>query len=221
MIRVFIILTLAAVTSGTVVAQSATSTSPTPKPAEQRPTLDQFGLSTGVFANSGKTVSTGNEQPVAKVEYVDQSTFDNISQMIEISEFMEVEMLYLLRNNVDTSPASGFAKEFQSMIVILNVSEADCNGRFGLEGIKSGELTKLLQENERIASEFVTVLNTGPAEYTRFTKKLNSVSEGYGVLLLENPSAGTRLDKPALLKAMMAKINANYARVKKQMAVRK
>jgi hypothetical protein len=209
------------VLSSTSIAQSTTTASPSPTPVTKRPMLDQFGLSNGVFANKESTASTANAEPVTKVEYVDQSTFDNIRQMIEISEFMEVEMLYLLRNNVDISPASGFAKEFQSIIVILNVSEADCSGRFGLEGIKSGELTKLLQQNERIASEFVTVLNTGPAEYTRFTKKLNGVSERYGVPLLENPSAGMRLDKPALLKAMMALINANYALVKKQMAVRK
>ena len=221
MIRLFVILTLAAVTSGAVIAQSTTTASPSPTPATPRPMLDQFGLSTGVFANSGKTASTENERPVAKVEYVNQSTFDTIRALIEISEFVEVEMLYLMRNNIDISPASTFAKDLQrNMVVIVNFSE-ECSGRSGWEDIKSGELTRLLQQNERIASEIVTVLNAGPAEYARFSKELNGVSEKYGVPLLDSQSAGMRLDKPALLKAMMAKINANYARVKKQMAVSK
>ena len=211
------------VLSSTSIAQSTTpaSPTPTPKPATRRPTLDQFGLSTGVFANSGKTVSTENEQPVAKVEYVDQGTFHTIRQMIESSKFMEVELLYLLSNNVNISPGSGFAKEFQGNIVNNTTVGEACDGSFSGASIKGGELAKLLQQNEKIASEIVAVLDAGPAEYAQFSKELNSVSEKYGVALLASPSVGTRLDKPALLKTMMARMNSNYARVKKQMAVRK
>jgi hypothetical protein len=212
------------VLSSPSIAQSTTSASPspTPKPATRRPTLDQFGLSNGVFANKESTASTANaEPPVSKVEYVDQGTFDTIRQMIETSEFMEVELLYLLSNSANISPGSAFAKEFQRSIVINTTVGEACDGSFSGESIKSGELTKLLQQNEKIASEIVAVLDAGSEEYARFSKELNGVAEKFGVPLLENSSAGTRLNRPALLKAMMAKINANYARVKKQMAVRK
>jgi hypothetical protein len=222
MIRLFIILTLAAVTSGTSIAQSTTSASPSPTPAVRRPALDQFGLSTGVFANTGSTASTATAEPVTKVEYVDQHIFETLIVLIEKSEFMEAELLRVLSDNVDISPSSRFRKYFEHHIGgLINVSEVQRTGMFGGEGIKNGDLTKLLQKNEETIDEIIAVLNTGPEEYAQYSKELNGVSEKYGVLLLETPSAGTRLDKPALLKAMMARLNANYARVKRQMAVRK
>lgn len=220
----FFFLPLAIMLSSTSIAQSTTSASPspTPKPATRRPMLDQFGLSGGVFANTGSTASTATAEPVTKVEYVAESTFETLSVLIEKSEFMEAELLRVLSGNVDISPSSRFRKYFEHHIEgIMNVSEVQRTGRFGGAGIKSGELTKLLQQNEKTALEILAVLDAGPEEYARFSNELNGVSEKYGVPLLESPSAGTRLDKPALLKAMMARMNSNYARVKKQMAVRK
>lgn len=184
--------------------------------------FDQFGLSTGVFANTGPAASTAASEPIAKVEYVDESTFETLSVLIEKSEFMEAELLRVLSDNVDISPSSRFSKYFEHHIVgIRHVSEVQRTGRFGGAGIKSGELTKRLQQIEKTAVEIVAVLDAGPEEFARFSEELNGVSEKYGVPLLESPSAGTRLDKPALLKAMMARMNSNYARVKKQMAVTK
>ncbi|MGB7207653.1 MAG: hypothetical protein WBD27_03235 [Pyrinomonadaceae bacterium] len=208
------------VLSGTSIAQS-TTTAPSPTPATKRPMLDQFGLSTGVFAN-GSTASTANAKPVTKVEYVDQHIFETLIVLIEKSEFMEAELLRVLSDNVDITPSSRFRKYFEHHIGgLMNGSEVQRTGIFGGEGIKSGEITKLLQQNEKTIEEIFAVLDVGPAEYARFSKELNDVSEKYGVPLLESPSAGTRLDKPALLKAMMARMNSNYARFKKQMAVRK
>ena len=212
------------VLSITSIAQSTASTSPspTPKPATRRPMLDQFGLSTGVLANTGSAALTATAEPIAKVEYVDESTFETLSVLIEKSEFMETELLRVLSDNVDISPSSRFRKYFEHHIEgIMNVSEVQRTGSFGGAGIKSGDLTKLLQQNERTALEILAVLDAGSAEYARFNRELNGVSEKYAVQLLESPSAGTRLDKPTLLKAMMARMNSNYARVKKQMAVRK
>lgn len=223
MIRLFNILTLAIILgSGCAIAQSTTTVSPSPTPTTKRATLDQFGLSNGVFANKESTVSPANAEPVTKVEYVDQNTFDNLLVLIEKSEFMEAELLRVLSNNVDISPSSRFRKYFEHHIEgIMYVSEVHRTGGFGGKGIKNGDLTKLLQQNERTVFELLHILDAGPAEYAQFSKELNGVSEKYGVPLLESPSAGTRLDKPALLKAMMARMNSNFARVKKQMAVRK
>lgn len=220
----FFLLLAILVLSITSIAQSTTSASPTPtpKPAPRRPMLDQFVLSTGVFANTGSTTPTATAEPVTKVEYVDESTFEILMVLIEKSEFMEAELLRVLNDNVDISPSSRFRKYFEHQIEgIMNVSEVQRTGRFGGTGIKTGELTKLLQQNERTALEILAVLDAGPEEYARFSNELNVVSRKYGVPLLEGPSAGTRLDKPALLKAAMARMNSNYARVKKQMAVRK
>ena len=214
MTRLFIIFTLAIILqSGYTIAQSTTSASPpsTPKPVTQRPMLDQFGLSTGVFANTGSTASTATAEPITKVEYVDESTFDTLRQMIESSEFMESELLGVLRDNVDISPSSRFRKYFEHHIEgIMNVSEVQRTGSFGGAGIKSGDLTQLLKQNERSALEILAVLDVGPTEYARFGKDLNGVSEKYGVPMLETASAGTRLDKPTLLKAMMARMNGIY-----------
>ena len=212
------------VLSITSIAQSTTSASPspTPKPASRRPMFDQFGLSTGVFANTGPAASTAASEPIAKVEYVDESTFETLSVLIEKSEFMEAELLRVLSDNVDISPSSRFSKYFEHQIEgILHVSVLQRTGQFGGAGIKSGDLTNLLEQNERTAVEILAVLDTRPADYARFGKQIKDVSEKYGVPLLESPSAGLRLDTPTLLKAMMARMNGNYARVKKQMAVRK
>lgn len=222
MIRLFIFLTFILILqNGCTVAQSTTSAFPSPTPSSQRPTLDQFGLSNGVFANTKSTASTADTKPT-KVEYIDQNTYETLIVLIEKSEFLEAELSRVLSDNVDISPSSRFRKYFEHNIGgLINVSEVQRTGMFGGEGIKNGELTKLLQKNEETIDEIITVLNTGPEEYAQYSKELNGVSEKYGVPLLEIPSAGTRLDKPALLKAMMARLNANYARVKKQMAVRK
>ncbi len=135
---------------------------------------------------------------------------------------MEAELLRELSDNVDITPSSPFRKYFEHHIEgIMHVSEVQRTGKFGGAGIKSGDLTKLLQQNERAVVEILAVLDAGPEEYVRFSKELNGVSEKYGVPLKESPAAGTRLDKPALLKAMMARMNSNYARIKKQMAVRR
>ncbi len=211
------------VLSSTLIAQSTTSTSPspTPKPAARRPMLDQFGVSNGVFANTGLT-STVNSQSVTKVEYVDQHIFETLSVLIEKSEFMEAELLRVLRSNVDIAPSSGFRKYFEHHIVgIVDVADVQRTGRFGGEGIKSGEITKLLQQNETTVVEIMAVLDAGSEEYARFSNQLNDLAKRYGVPLLETSSTGTRLDKPALLKAIMARINNNYARVKKIMRVKK
>lgn len=208
--------------SSTLIAQSTTSASPSPTPAARRPMLDQFGVSTGVFANTGSTASNVNSQSVTKVEYVDQHTFETLSVLIEKSEFMQAELLRVLSNNVDISPSSGFRKYFEHHIVgIVDVADVQRTGRFGGEGIKSGEITKLLEQNETTVVEIMAVLDAGPEEYARFSNQLNDLARRYGVPLLETSSTGTRLDKPALLKAIMARINNNYARVKKIMRVKK
>lgn len=212
------------VLSSAMLAQSvpSASPSPTPKPATRRPMLDQFGLSKGVFANTGSTAPTGTAEPLTKVEYVDESIFEILVVLKEKSEFMEAELLRILSDKVDISPSSRFRKYFEHHIEgSMHVSEAERTGGFGGAGIKSVELTKLLQLNERTGLEILAVLGAGPEEYARFSNELNGVTTKYGVPLLESPSAGTRLDKPALLKAMMARINSNYVRVKNLMAVRK
>lgn len=76
MIRLFIIFTLAIILqSGYAIAQSTTSASPSPTPVKKSPMLDQFGLSTGVFANTGSTASTAkcgtrNESRVRRPTYL-------------------------------------------------------------------------------------------------------------------------------------------------------
>lgn len=210
--------------SGCAVAQSTTTASPPPTSAAQRPTLDQFGLSNGAFANRSPA-STANTEPVAKttkVEYVDPDIFETVNVFIEKSEFMESELLRVLSDNVDISPSSPFRKYFKHHIEgIMYVSEMQRTGRFGGAGIKNGEVTKLLEQNERTVLEILCVLDAGADEYAQFGKELNGVSEKYGVPLLETTTNGTRLDKPALLKEMMARMNRKYALVKKMMLVKK
>ena len=218
-IQFLIILTLSLILqNGCAVAQSTASASPPSSPAAKRTALDQFGLSTGAFSNGPKT-STADSEPPTKVEYVDQQIFETLNVVIEKSEFLEGELLRVLSDNVDISPTSGFRKYFKHNIGgLLNVSEVQRSGVYGGKGIKSGNITKLMIQNEKTIDEILTVLDTGPEEYARFGKELDGVSEKYGVALLKSPSAGTRLNKPALLTAMMRRINSNYSLVKKQMA---
>jgi hypothetical protein len=220
MIRQITIFSFAiALLGGYTVAQSPSS-SPSPMPA-QRPTLDQFGLSNGVFAKGEPTAPTDGKT-ANTVEYVDQSTFDILNQLAEKSKFLALELTRALKENVDVSPPSRFRKIFAHHVEgIMHVSEAQRSGRFGGKGIKSGELSKLLVQNERTVFEILHVLDAGAAEYEQFSEELNGVSERYGVRLLDIPLAGTRLDKPVLLSAMMARLNGTFANIKRKMAVLK
>ena len=225
MFRLFIIFAFVTIAlSGTAIAQTAAETLPSPTPAptpvKRRPMLDQFG--TGAFANIGATSPTSSAEPITKLEYIDQDTFEILVALTEKAEFLETELRRALGENVDISPSSRFRKYFDHHIEgILNVSAMQRTGSLGGAGIKSGELTKLLLQNEKSCIEILAVLDAGAAEYARFSKELNGVSVKYGIPLLENASSETRLDKPMLLKKIMAQMNTNFARVKRQMAVKK
>lgn len=196
------------------------SPAPSPKPAT-RPALDQFGLSSGVFANKARSNADDDDAAPGSIEFVDQETFVILSQMVEKSKFMEGELLKALSNNVDVSPPSAFTKYFLHHVVgLAHVSEVQRTGRFGGPGIKDGGITKLLMLNERAILEIDAVLRAGPAEYARFRKELNAVTEKYGVPLLEHELNGTLLDKPELLRVIVSRINTNFARLKKKMASR-
>ncbi len=223
MLRSFIIITLATLalsTSGIAQPAGSTSPTPTPTPVKRRPMLDQFSI--GVFASPGQsTPSTAVAEPVGAVEYVDQNTFEVLTTLTEKAAFLETELSRVVADGVDISPSSRFRKYFEHNIEgIRNVSAAQRTGAFGGAGIKGEKLTKLLLDNERAAIEILAVLDAGAAEYARFSTELNTVSKKYDLPLLDSPSAGTRLDKPALLKAIMARMNSNYARLKRQMSVR-
>jgi hypothetical protein len=184
--------------------------------------LDQFDV--GVFANIGSTSSAPPAATVAPVksEYVDRATFEILTALAEKAAFLEAELSRVLGERVDIAPASRFRKYFEHQVTgVLNVSSVQRTGSFGGAGIKGPELTRLLVENERIAVEILAVLDAGPAEYAQFSKELNEVSAKYGLPLIESSATATRLDKPALLKAMMVRMNSNYAMVKRQMAVNK
>lgn len=217
MIRPLIVFTFAIILqSATAIAQS-----PTPTPATRRPTLDQFGLSNGVFASNGSTSSPADGTTL-KTQYVDQGTYDILIAVVEKSEFLGAELSRVLNDKVDISPTSKFRKYFEHNLEgLFNVSAVQRSGQFGGAGIKSDELSNLLQQNEKTIFEILAVLNTDAEEYARYSKEIRSASEKYGVPLLKTPVDGMLLDKPALLKAMMARMNSNYARVKKSMVVSK
>jgi hypothetical protein len=228
MLRVTIILVLAvASTTVSAIAQSAATPtpSPTPKQPARRPSLDQFGLSSGVFASSSSsgTDAKGNASSASLTkEYVDADTFEMINVVIDKSAFMEAELNRVLavEPGIDLSPGAPFTKYFlHHMVGLSNVSAVQREGTYGGQGIKSGRLTNLLKQNEGIVSEMAELMSVGAKE-SPDTKQL-AANEKSSVPLRPSTSDGILVDKAALLKAMMSRINSNYALVKQIMAVRK
>jgi len=200
---------------------------PVPKPSVKRRGLDQFGLSSGAFstntpANANRDAAVGLE-PVAK-EYLDPSTFDIIVVSMEKSQFLEEELLRVLQREpgVDMSEGSPFSQYCLRHIVgVMHVSAVQRSGKFGGAGIRPGQITKILEEIENTIHEISAVLGSSPAAYARQRTHMNAISERYGVAIPTSPTSDIPLDKPTLLKLMMAKINGNYARLKRTMAVKK
>jgi len=218
------ILVLTALGTGAM-AQTTPSPSPTPKPQPRRPGLDQFGLSSGVFSRSSAGLNgSGTEaEPVTK-EVVDADTFDTMMVVIEKSEFMEAELRRVLiaEPGVDMSAGSQFTKYFVHQVVgLMHVSSVQRDGRFGAPGIRSGQISRLLEGNEGVAHDISAVLSTNSLQYARYPARFDAISEKYGVPLLVSPVHGTLLDRPALLRVMMARMNANFARLKRIMTARK
>ncbi|HQU91653.1 MAG TPA: hypothetical protein PLK77_05110 [Pyrinomonadaceae bacterium] len=227
MLRLAIALTLfLTLISGAAIAQTTPSgsPSPTPKPQARRPGLDQFGLSNGVFSRSSGDANpdaSANAAPVTK-EFVDADTFDTITVLIEKSEFMEAELKRVLTRepDVDMSAGSPFTQYFlHNMIGLTFVSLARRDGRIGSPGIKTGQITKLFRDNEGLVYEMSAVLGTSSTQYARSRPRYDAIAEKYGVPLLATPVHGTLLDRPALVRVLMARVNANFARVKKIMTV--
>ncbi|HMT06461.1 MAG TPA: hypothetical protein PKA82_00550 [Pyrinomonadaceae bacterium] len=222
MTRIFLFLTLVTAFQWSCKSsQPSSAITPTPTTAASRSTNDQLGRNNGVKTISEVKPSTVSSVHDGKVEYVDGAIFNTINSIIEKSEFLEKELIRALDSDVDVSSSSQFRRYFEHNIGgLLNVSQVQRSGAFGGKGIKSGELSKQLEQNEKTIDEILAVLGSGTNEYVRFAKELNGISEKYGVPLLEESSAETRLNKPMLLKAMMARLNSRYALIKNQMAVR-
>lgn len=201
MIQNLLILAFAIVLlAGCSVAQTQSTPSPSPTTIVRRPPLDQFGVSNGVTVNGASTPSTVEKKRVVRVAYVDQNTFDIVSQLIDKSAFLETELSRVLGENVDISPSSRFKKYFEHNIVgIMHVSEVQRTGKFGGEGIKNSELNKMLLQNEQTVADILDILNTSQEEYEQSNK----------------------LDKPSMLKAKMAQLNQTFSSVREQMAVKR
>lgn len=216
-----LLLMLLVLPSAAIAQESSTSPQPTPRPAVRRPGLDQFGLSSGVLSGtqSGEASASARAIPTEKV---DESTYEIISQVTEKSRFMEGELLRALQGNVDISPNSKFHKYFMHHVGGLgHVISVQRTGEFGGAGIKPGEITRILQENERTILEIDAVLSAGAAEYAQFKAVLDTIAKKYGVAMMSDLSGGTPLNKPELLKVMMSRINSNFSTVKKSMVVGK
>lgn len=227
MLRASIIAGLLTIMLGSMAfGQASPTPMPLPTPAKRRPMLDQFDV--GVFANSRppgpatQSAVSAPPSPAPKSELVDQATYDMVTALIEKSAFLGTELERVLRSGEDIAPSSRFRKYFEHQIEgLLSVSSIQRTGAFGSEGISSPGLADLMKRNERTAVELFAVLDVGPTEYARFTKEMNTVSAKYGVPLLDSPPAVFALDRRALLKAMMAEMNRNYAEIKRRMAVAK
>lgn len=208
-------------TISTTSAQSAsTEPSPTPKPAAVRRTFDQFDLSNGPLSSSSSTVES-YDQPTT-IEPVEQLLFDTINQIGESASFLQEQLDRAIKEHAEISQDSPFGRFFiHRMNGIMNLSETHRFGLLGMPAVKSEPNKKLLFLVQDTANDIVQVVAIGPEGYTQSPDGWNGVSAKYKVPLLETAPNGLKLDKPALLTAMMQRMTANISRLKRQLVVKK
>jgi len=220
-ISVFAIVLLAM----TGIAQQPTPTPtepiPAPKPAVKRRTFDQFDLSNGGPLLSGSSIIESSEPP-STIEPVDQLLFDTINQIGESASFLQDELARALQQHAEISQNSQFGKFFiHRMNGIMNLSETHRFGLLGMPAVRSESNKKLLFLVQDTANDIVQVVAIGAEGYIQFPDGWNGVSQKYKVPLLETAPNGLKLDKPALLTAMMQRMMINIAQLKRQLVVKK
>jgi hypothetical protein len=211
--------------SASVFAQTTSSPSPdptpSPRPATKRRTFDQFDLSNGIRLPSSSSSADGNATP-AVIEPVEQGLYDTINQINESAVFLQGELVSALAENVEISARSQFGKFFtHRMDGIMMLSETSRLDTFGMGGVKTESNKKLLFQVQDSGNDIVQLVAIDAAGYTRFPKEWNILTEKYNVPLLDTGPNTLRLDKPALLTAMMRRMTSDLAQLKRQLVVRK
>jgi hypothetical protein len=211
--------------SAAVFSQTASSPAPdptpSPRPAAKRRTFDQFDLSNGIRLPSSTPSVYGDGAP-AVAEPVDQGLFDTISQINESAVFLQGELASALEQKVEISARSQFGKFFtHRMDGIMMLSETSRLDTFGMGGVKTDSNKKLLFQVQDSGNDIVQLVAIDAAAYTRFPKEWNVLAEKYNVPLLDTGPNTLRLDKPALLTAMMRRMTSDLAQLKRQLVVKK
>jgi hypothetical protein len=211
--------------SGSVFSQTTSSPSPdptpSPRPAAKRRTFDQFDLSNGIRLPSSSSTADGNGTP-AVTEAVDQGLYNTINQINESAVFLQAELASALAQNVEISARSEFGKFFRHrMDGIMMLSETSRLDTLGMGGVKTDSNKKLLFQVQDSGNDIVQLVGIDAVGYTRFPKEWNVLAEKYNVPLLDTGPNTLRLDKPALLTAMMRRMTSDLAQLKRQLVVKK
>jgi hypothetical protein len=194
---------------------------PSPRPAAKRRTFDQFDLSNGIRLPSSSSSADGNGTP-AVIEAVNQGLYDTINQINESAVFLQGELASALAQNVEISARSQFGKSFtHRMDGIMMLSETSRLDTFGMGGVKTESNKKLLFQVQDAGNDIVQLVGIDAVGYTRFPKEWNVLAEKYNVPLLDTGPNTLRLDKPALLTAMMRRMTSNLAQLRSQLVVKK
>jgi hypothetical protein len=211
--------------SGSVFSQTTSSPSPdptpSPRPAAKRRTFDQFDLSNGIRLPSSSSTADGNGTP-AVTEAIDQDLYNTINQINESAVFLQGELASALAQNVEISARSEFGKFFRHrMDGIMMLSETSRLDTLGMGGVKTDSNKKLLFQVQDSGNDIVQLVGIDAVGYTRFPKEWNVLAEKYNVPLLDTGPNTLRLDKPALLTAMMRRMTSDLAQLKRQLVVKK
>jgi hypothetical protein len=218
-------LTIFVALNASAFSQTASSPAPDPtpssRPAAKRRTFDQFDLSNGIRLPSSSQTVAGDGTP-AVAEPVAQGLFDTIDQINESAVFLQGELASALEQNVEISARSQFGKFFtHRMDGIMMLSETSRLDTLGLGGFKTESNKKLLFQVQDSGNDIVQLIGVDAVGYTRFPKEWNVLTEKYNVPLLDTGPNTLRLDKPALLTAMMRRMTSDLALLKRQLVVRK
>jgi hypothetical protein len=170
---------------------------------------------------SSSSTADGNGTP-AVTEAVDQGLYNTISQINESAVFLQAELASALAQNVEISAHSEFGKFFtHRMDGIMMLSETSRLDTLGMGGVKTDSNKKLLFQVQDSGNDIVQLVGIDAVGYTRFPKEWNVLAEKYNVPLLDTGPNTLRLDKPALLTAMMRRMTSDLAQLKRQLVVKK
>ena len=195
-------------------------TSPPPTNTVKRRTFDQFDLSNGISLPPAApgSISIPGYKP-AVVEMLGEGKFEVISQLISHSKSVEAEYRSVLQQNIDPFSNASYQKHLRHDLTgILRVSEVQRAGMFGQTAIRSESNISLLKENEDIVTMMIVFLDLDKNRPGSVPKDLIEVAGIYGFTLAPGDTVSQRLP---LFDAMFTRLNANFDRLRSQIAIGK
>ncbi len=207
-IAILIVLSAALIAWGQDTSGGQPANGGTGRPTVKRRSFDQFDLPGGLVLPKPVESPDRSADPLPAAEFVDQETYYGVLKMIEYAANVEKE--YRATASIRHDPREYYSADNvlkRKSKALFNIIELYRTGLFGSH-LKSGQNRKLLEENQRIIGDIQAVYSLVAADKAR----LRVLAERY--LPTKAKATETELEQSAILGAMLARLNENFALLK-------